>query len=154
MLVLTAMTAAAQNVAIVNPPANEDNNQQVAYNNNLGNQNNINLQETNIFNEQNNPPQVQAQIQEQVQQASNPSRGNFINTNNDNPVNNVRQQKYGQSIQIPSGSGSYSGSSGKASVKTHTHKSFAFVMKKTFKSKYSHPRNYSHKKKVKKCHSF
>jgi len=152
MLVLSAMTAAAQNVAIVNPPANEDNNQQVAFNDNLGNQNNINLQETNLFNQQKNPQQIQ--VQAQVQQASEPNRGNFINTNNANPVNNVRQQKYGQSIQISSGGGSYSGSSGKASVKTHTHKSLEYVIKKTFKPKYKHPKHYSHKNRVKKCHSF
>lgn len=146
LFILWAFSASSQNVAI-NPPANQDDQPQVAMNNTgPDNQSKINFAD----NIQNNAIQQQTN----VQQSAEVNRGNFFNTGNNNPAGTVRQQKYGQSVQISAGVSGYSGSSGKATLKSHAHKSFDLVMKKTFRPKYKHPKHYGHKARVRRCASF
>lgn len=155
LLLIMALSTTAQNMINQNPVNNEDNNTQFALNNNnnLGNQAGINPPDI----QQTNPPvnleQQQVQVQVQVQQQVQTNRGNVFNMGNGNP-RSYNQPKAGQSIQPVAGGGGYSGSSGKAKLKSHKHKSLEFIIKKAIKPNYKHPKHYSHKKRVKKCHSF
>lgn len=145
-LALSALSASAQNVANPNPTGNTDVSIQVALNNSPGPVNNINIADQI----QSRPAPQQAA----PQQAAPVNRGNFLSSSNENPSGNVRQQKVGQSIKISAGVSGYSGSSGKASVKSHARKSLKMTLLKTFKSKYKAVKHYGHKSRVKKCHKF
>jgi hypothetical protein len=163
LLLIMVLSTSAQNVLNNNPVNNDDNNAPIALNTNnsgnLGNQADINAPENPQINPPINWEQQQVQVQapvpqvQQVNQQAPANRGNFFNTGNGNPVN-YNQQKAGQSIQPVAGGGGYSGSSGKAKLISHKHKSLELILKKAIKPNYKHPKHYAHKKRVKKCHTF
>lgn len=145
LFVLAALAVDAQNNNEANPPVNTDVQFQVALNNNPPYRNNIS---------DNDYPQ-QVQVQAQAPQQVNVNRINFQGPVQTNPVNSVKQQKVGQSIKISAGGGSgYSGSTVNRSRSRHQHKSLDLILKKAFRDQYKHSKHYSHKKRVKKCHTF
>ncbi len=152
---LLAVSANAQNLLNndINPPDNPQINAPVVNNtNNTGNLNDDNL----ALNVQGNlPHNAVPQVQQQVQvQQQAPNRGNIYSTGS-NPGNEIKQHKYGQSIQpVVGGGGGFSAGSARATIKKHNNKSLEFTLKKIFKSNYSSPKHYAHKKRVKKCHKF
>ena len=142
VMFLFSAAVSAQNLGNSNDPVNLDNNFQVAVNTNP-----VNQSDAQQINMMINVPQVQTQAP--VQQVAGANRGNPSG----NDYNQVKQVRYGQSIAPVSGGGSGSYS---AKAHKHSHKgaSAKYLIQKIFKEKYNAPRHYSHKSRVKKCHSF
>jgi hypothetical protein len=140
---LFSASVSAQNLGNSNDPVNLDNNFQVAVNTNP-----VNQSDAQQINMMINVSQVQTQAP--VQQAANTNRGNPSG----NDYNQVKQVRYGQSIAPVSGGGGGGSYSAKAHKHSHKGSSAKYLIQKIFKEKYNAPRHYSHKSRVKKCHSF